>query len=130
MIDVDELHFDAKAKDITESIGIWSLFDSYPLRISFYYVPLGWTVKLHDHPTMEVVNYLLKGKMQSDHFTHIKNDVYSKRTQIFTPGSFGYIDGLKSNHENLHEFYAIEPTYFLDIIFPDYDESRECNFYE
>jgi hypothetical protein len=37
------------------------------------------------------------------------------------------IDGNKSF--NLHEFRALEPTFFLDIIFPDYDEDNNCNFY-
>lgn len=25
---------------------------------------------------------------------------------------------------------AVEPTYFIDIIFPDYDEKRPCRFFE
>lgn len=39
-----------------------------------------------------------------------------------------YVDGNKSY--NLHEFIALEPTYFLDIIFPDYHAGNDCNFYQ
>ena len=87
-------------------------------------------MKIHDHPKMEVLNYIIKGKLKADLFTPIKKDKYLKSTKIMTPGEFGYIDGLKSDDQNLHEFHAIEPTYFIDIIFPDYDENRECSFYQ
>ena len=43
---------------------------------------------------------------------------------------YAVIDGLRSLEQNLHEFQAEEDTMFLDIIFPDYDEDRDCLFFK
>ena len=51
-INVSELNLDKNIYQIKDSIGIWTIFDRYPLRITFYYLPLGFTMKLHDHPEM------------------------------------------------------------------------------
>lgn len=80
---------------------------------------------------MEVVNYLLQGKMQAKLYTHLEKDIYLKKVVTLTKGSCSFIDGQRGKIENLHEFYAIEPTFFLDIIFPDYDyTTRPCIFFE
>lgn len=44
--------------------------------------------------------------------------------------SISFIDGLINTKNNLHEFKAIKPTFFIDILFPDYDKERECIFYD
>jgi hypothetical protein len=36
-------------------------------------------MKLHDHPTMEVVSYLLQGKMRAQLYTPLQADIYLKR---------------------------------------------------
>jgi len=37
---------------------------------------------------------------------------------------------MKETKNNLHELRAIESTFFVDILFPDYDSTRECLFFE
>lgn len=44
-------------------IGIRNILIQGPLRITIYYLPQGQIMKLHDHPQMEVVNYVIKGAM-------------------------------------------------------------------
>lgn len=56
-----------------------------------------------------------------------KENLYEKRVNVYDSNHVFLIDGNKSF--NLHEFRALEPTFFLDIIFPDYDEDNDCNFY-
>ena len=63
---------------MTEGIAMGNIYFNHPLRISVYFLPKGETMKLHDHPNMEVVNYILKGKMQADVFTHLNEDTYKK----------------------------------------------------
>lgn len=41
---------------------------------------------------------------------------------IYKEKDLHLIDGITSNEYNLHEFKALESSYFLDIIFPDYDD--------
>jgi quercetin dioxygenase-like cupin family protein len=54
---------DKKEEVITSGLGICRIYEKHPLRISLYYIPAGETMKLHDHPGMEVISYLFKGKM-------------------------------------------------------------------
>ena len=58
----------------------------FPVRISLYYIPKGITMKIHDHPKMEVISYLVKGKMKASLFTHKHDDIYSKTSAILGPG--------------------------------------------
>jgi redox-sensitive bicupin YhaK (pirin superfamily) len=62
-----------------------------------YYIPAGQTMKLHDHPGMEVISYLFKGRMEARLFTQVKDDLYRKRTINLQKGSVSFIDGYKGN---------------------------------
>lgn len=44
--------------------------------------------------------------------------VYEKNVKIFDHKNIFFID--RNKDYNLHEFKALESTFFLDIIFPDY----------
>lgn len=60
--------------------------EQFPLRISLYYLPKGYTMKLHDHPKMEVISYLIKGKMKATLFSRKHGDIYEKKTTFISPG--------------------------------------------
>jgi len=59
-------------------------------------------MKLHDHPFMEVVNYVLKGKMEADIYSHVASDVYTKQSYVLEEKSVKFIDGLRTKTDNLH----------------------------
>jgi hypothetical protein len=59
--------------------------------------------------------------MEAKIYTNISKNIYSKETHVLEEKSMKFIDGIVSSKDNLHEFTALEPTFFLDIIFPDYD---------
>ena len=50
-------------------------------------------MKLHDHPGIEVVNYLLSGSLEARIFSNIQGNVYSKRIEKLSKGSMSFIDG-------------------------------------
>jgi hypothetical protein len=39
-------------------------------------------------------------------------------------GEVAFIDGMRTNDKNIHQLKAIENTFFIDILFPDYDEAK------
>lgn len=59
-------------------IGIRNILIHGPLRITIYYLPQGGIMRLHDHPQMEVVNYVIKGSMQANIYSHLKEKIYKK----------------------------------------------------
>lgn len=44
-------------------VGIRNLLLFNSLRMTLYYLPQGETMKLHDHPDMSVINFMMKGEM-------------------------------------------------------------------
>lgn len=80
---------------------------------------------------MLVISYLIKGTLQAKIYSPSADPgLFNKETLTIEGGSVSYIDGLRTNSRNLHEFNALEDTFFVDILFPDYDEKRECIFFE
>ncbi len=63
------MRLDKNISNITNEVGICNILDEFPLRITVYYLPQGEVMKLHDHPRMEIINYLLKGKMKANLYT-------------------------------------------------------------
>lgn len=51
-------------------------------------------MKLHDHPAMEVVSYVLKGSMQAKLYSHLAENIYKREAHTLQAGSIKYIDGL------------------------------------
>jgi hypothetical protein len=112
-------------------IGYRNLLEKKGLRITLYFLPAGETIKLHNHPAMLVVSYVVEGQLQAKLYSPTGSPaLYNKETSTLGRDTVSYIDGLRTNHKNLHEFLALEDTYFLDILFPDYDDKRECTFFE
>lgn len=87
-------------------------------------------MKLHDHNEMHVVSKVISGRMEAKLYKPVdkENNIYEKTVKVYDTQGIYYIDGNRSY--NLHEFTALEPTYFLDIIFPDYTYENGCNFYK
>lgn len=80
---------------------------------------------------MLVVSHILKGKLEATYYSPtVTPCVFNKETLTLTQNCTSYIDGLRTNNKNLHELTAIEDCYFIDILYPDYDEKRDCTFFE
>ena len=81
---------------------------------------------------MLVVSHIMKGKLEATYYSPIAIPcVYNKETLTLTQNCTSYIDGLRTNNKNLHELKAIEDSYFIDILYPDYDDAnRDCTFFE
>lgn len=74
---------------------------------------------------MLVASFIFKGKLEAKIYSPTENLlIFNKETVIIKEGEMSFIDGLRTNDNNLHELKAIENTYFLDILFPDYDAQR------
>ena len=89
-------------------------------------------MKLHDHPTMKVITYILEGSMEARIFNKEKTDngetVFRKTVKYFERNQIALIEGEK---DNFHEFVGGDDSCkFLDIIFPDYDDvHRKLTYY-
>lgn len=80
---------------------------------------------------MLVVSFVVRGRMEAKLYSPTGSPaLYNKETSTLEADALSFIDGLRTNHKNLHEFRAIEDTFFIDILFPDYDDRRECTFFE
>lgn len=88
-------------------IGVRNILIQGPLRITIYHLPQGKIMKLHDHPQMEVVNYVIKGTMQANIYSHLNGNSYRRETQVLKGNSIKYIDGMYTKEDNLHEFKAL-----------------------
>lgn len=120
-----------KEKLETRGVGYRNILEKKGLRITIYMLPVGETIKLHNHPAMLVVSYVIQGRLEATLYSPTGSPgLYNKETSRLESESLSYIDGLRTNHKNLHEFRAVEDTYFIDILFPDYDDKRECTFFQ
>lgn len=78
---------------------------------------------------MQVVSYVLKGKIKASLYTK-QGENYTKKVKILTDNSLSFIEQDEHLLNNLHEFEATVPTFFIDILFPDYDMDRPGIYYE
>ena len=68
-------------KNTSQVIRVRNIFAHPLLRISIYHLPKGITMKLHDHPTMNVISYILKGSITAHIFNPVSNSpLYEKKT--------------------------------------------------
>jgi hypothetical protein len=58
-----EFKFNKSLPERGVGVGIRNLLLFNSLRMTLYYLPEGETMKLHDHPGMSVINFMLQGKM-------------------------------------------------------------------
>ena len=79
---IDDLDFQSSGK-----IGVRHLYQEPDLRLSVYCLPKGSKMKLHDHPTMKVLAYILEGSMEARIFNKEKTDngetVFRKAVKYF-----------------------------------------------
>ena len=97
-----------KASNITAGIGIRNIFKKGGLRISFYYLPKGEVMKMHDHPEMLVITFVIKGLISADVYSPLEDCItFEREKQDWTSGNVAFIDGMRTNNKNLHELKAI-----------------------
>lgn len=101
-----ELQLD-HASTITSGIGIRNIFEFDSMRMTIYYLPQGEVMKLHDHPRMQVISYVLRGKMEARIYSPLPDRTYDKETAVLEEKSVRFIDGCRTTRDNLHEFVAI-----------------------
>jgi hypothetical protein len=92
----------------------------------------GETIPLHDHPSLDVISKVLCGRMRVRTYEWI--DAPSLLARDRGEVVLGPADGalvLRKSPGTLHTVTAIEPTAFLDLFAPYYDdETRPCTYYK
>jgi hypothetical protein len=92
----------------------------------------GETIPLHDHPALNVISKVLCGRMRVQTYEWI--DVLSLRARDCGQVVLGPDDDalvLRKSPGTLHAVTAIEPTAFLDLFAPYYDDgTRPCTYYK
>lgn len=85
---------------------------------------------IHNHPFMMVIAYLIQGSIKVKLYSPTStNMIFEKKEIKMNKKQFVCIDGFRTMQYNLHEFEALEDTLILDILFPDYDEERDCSYF-
>lgn len=85
-LDLTALRLDRHTSHIQQGVGICNFYAEQALRVTAYYLPQGEIMKLHDHPQMEIISYMLRGKMQASVYTHVEDNRYSKKTTVLSKG--------------------------------------------
>lgn len=92
----------------------------------------GETIPLHDHPSLDVISKVLCGRMRVRTYEWI--DAASLRARDCGKVVLGPDDDalvLRKSPGTLHTVTALEPTAFLDLFAPYYDdEARPCSYYK
>lgn len=86
-------------RKVTTGVGIRTLFDYEDLRISLYYLPIDTVMKLHDHHDMQVISYVLEGRMEAKLYTPLEDGYYRKNVKTVEERSHSLI---QDNNNNLH----------------------------
>jgi predicted metal-dependent enzyme (double-stranded beta helix superfamily) len=92
----------------------------------------GETIPLHDHPALNVISKVLCGRMRVQTYEWI--DTASRRARDCGEVVLGPDDDalvLRNSPGTLHSVTALEPTAFLDLFAPYYDDAaRPCTYYK
>lgn len=82
-------------------IGARNIFSHPQLRITIFHIPQNKTMKLHNHPHMHVLTYILQGSMLAKIFNQHpkKSDLYLKTEKILSKGMQSTLD---PNINNFH----------------------------
>jgi hypothetical protein len=90
------------------------------------------TIPLHDHPSLDVISKVLCGRMRVQTYEWIDKASLVARDRgevVLGPGDDALV--LRKSPGTLHTVIAIEPTAFLDLFAPYYDdELRPCTYYK
>ena len=99
---------------------------------SVFALGAGETIPLHDHPSLDVISKVLCGRMRVSTYEWI--DAASLRARDCGEVVLGPADDalvLRKSTGTLHTVTALEPTAFLDLFAPYYDdETRPCTYYK
>jgi PCO_ADO len=92
----------------------------------------GEMIPLHDHPAIEVISKVLCGRMRVHTYEWIDQASLVARDcgeAVFDADGDALV--LRKSPGTLHMIAAVEPTAFLDLFAPYYDDkSRPCTYYE
>jgi hypothetical protein len=99
---------------------------------SVFVIAAGETIPLHDHPGLDVISKVLRGliRVRTYEWIDAKSLVASERGEVVLGEGDGALV-LRKWPGTLHTITAIEPTAFLDLFAPYYDEqTRPCSYYK
>jgi hypothetical protein len=92
----------------------------------------GETIPLHDHPRMDVISKILRGRIRvlTYEWLDVESLVAVERGEaVLDEGSDAFV--VRKSPGMLHTITAIEATAFLDLFAPYYDDlARPCSYYE
>jgi hypothetical protein len=92
----------------------------------------GETIPLHDHPELDVITKVLRGRIRVRTYEWVDaaNSVARERGEVVI-GEDDDALVLRRSPGTLHTVTALEPTAFLDLFAPYYDDvARPCNYYK
>ena len=99
---------------------------------SIFALGAGETIPLHDHPSLDVISKVLCGRMRVHTYELIDQASLLARDcgeVVLDPGDDALV--LRKSPGTLHTVTAIEPTAFLDLFAPYYDDdARPCTYYK
>jgi hypothetical protein len=99
---------------------------------SVFALAAGETIPLHDHPALDVISKVLCGRMRVRTYEWI--DASSLLARDCGETEISADDGAlvqRRKPGTLHTITAIEPTAFLDLFAPYYDDDeRPCTYYK
>jgi hypothetical protein len=99
---------------------------------SIFALAEGETIPLHDHPALDVISKVLCGRMRVRTYEWIDERSLLARDcgeVVLGPADDALV--LRKSPGTLHTVTAVEPTAFLDLFAPYYDdETRPCTYYK
>lgn len=109
------------------------IFMTHPsFHASVFALAAGEAIPLHDHPSLDVITKVLRGRIRVRTYEWVDatNLVAGDRGEIVIgDGDDAFV--LRKSPGTLHTVTAIEPTAFLDLFAPYYDEvTRPCRYYK
>ncbi len=99
---------------------------------SVFALVAGETIPLHDHPALDVISKVLRGRIHVHTWEWVDADslTATERGEVVI-GERDSALVLRNWPGTLHAITALEDTAFLDLFSPYYDEAvRPCSYYE
>jgi hypothetical protein len=99
---------------------------------SVFAIADGETIPLHDHPELDVISKVLCGRIRVRAYEWIdSSSLLARELDGVTIGPDDDALVLRKRPGTLHTITAMEPTVFLDLFSPYYDdEVRPCSYYK
>lgn len=99
---------------------------------SVFAIAAGETIPLHDHPSLDVISKVLRGRIRVRTYEWIDAKSLLARECgeiVLGPDDDAFV--LRKSPGTLHTITALEPTAFLDLFAPYYDDVlRPCSYYK